>query len=152
MDWKREINLAKNETLGLDIGSSAVKMVALQKNGEGYSAIAAGLAEIAASDDGDESLRIRTVKAVRKCFVRTRVKRKLAVCGVSGPDVAVRDFELPSLSTEEMAASNGRSRSAGSAVGFRRSGSAFAFTGNAQSGSEGCRSCFPVRPASYPSR
>ena len=104
MDWKREINLTKNETLGLDIGSSAVKMVALQKNGEGYSAIAAGIAEIAASDDGDESRRIRTVKAVRKCFVRTMVKRKLAVCGVSGPDVAVRDFELPSLSTEEMAA------------------------------------------------
>lgn len=104
MDWKREINLTKNETLGLDIGSSAVKMVALQKNGEGYSAIAAGIAEIAASDDGDESRRIHTAKAVRKCFVRTRVKRKLAVCGVSGPDVAVRDFELPSLSTEEMAA------------------------------------------------
>lgn len=104
MDWKRDINLTKNETLGLDIGSSAVKMVALRKNGEDYSAIAAGIAEIAVSDDGDERQRTNTVKAVRRCFAQTRVKRKLAVCGVSGPDVAVRDFELPSLEPEEMAA------------------------------------------------
>ena len=104
MDWKRDIDLTKNETLGLDIGSSAVKMVALRKNGEGYSAIAAGITEITASDDSDGHQRISTVKAVRQCFAQTRVKRKLAVCGVSGPDVAVRDFELPPLETEDMAA------------------------------------------------
>ncbi len=103
MDWKRNINVIKNETMGLDIGSSAVKMVALHKSGEVYSAIAAGITEIAASEDGDERQRTNTIKAVRQCSARTRVKRKLVVCGVSGPDVAVRDFELPSLPTEEMA-------------------------------------------------
>ena len=72
MDWKREINLAKNETLGLDIGSSAVKMVALRKNGEGYSAIAAGIVEIAASDDGDESRRIRGTENLFEPDARVR--------------------------------------------------------------------------------
>ena len=104
MDWKQNINIIKHETLGLDVGSSAVKMVVLSKSGEGYSAVAAGIAEIAASDDGDERQRRNTIKAVRQCFARTRVKRKLAVCGVSGPDVAVRDFEFPPLSSDEIPA------------------------------------------------
>lgn len=104
VDWKRNINIKKHETLGLDIGSAAVKIVALSKNGEGYSAIAAGVAEIAASDDDSIRHRTNTLKAVRSCFARTKIQRKLAVCGVSGPEVAVRDFELPLLSPEEMTA------------------------------------------------
>ena len=90
--------------MGLDIGSAAVKIVALRKNGEGYSAIAAGVAEIAASDNDGLHHRMNTVKAVRSCFAQTRVKRTLAVCGLSGPEVAVRDFELPLLSPDEMTA------------------------------------------------
>jgi len=102
VDWKRSINITKHETLGLDIGSAAVKIVALSNNGEGYSAIAAGVAEIPASDDDSIRQRTNTLKAVRSCFARTKVK--LAVCGVSGPEVAVRDFELPLLAPEEMTA------------------------------------------------
>ncbi|MEA3226456.1 MAG: type IV pilus assembly protein PilM [Planctomycetota bacterium] len=103
MNWKQNINLKKHETLGLDIGSSAIKMVALRKSGRGYSAVAAGITEIAPSGvDGDRQ-RANTVKAIRECFARTKVKRKLAVCGVNGPEVAVRDFELPLLSAEEIA-------------------------------------------------
>ena len=104
MDWKRNINIKKNETLGLDIGSSAVKIVALRKNGKGYSALAGSIAEIESACDDVIRHRTNTVRAVRSCFARTRVKRKLAVCGVSGPEVAVRDFELPLLAPEEMAA------------------------------------------------
>lgn len=103
MDWKRTLNLGKDEVLGLDIGSSAVKIVALRKNGAGYSATAAGIVEIAASDDDINLRRINTVKAIRKCFGQTKIKTKLAVCGVSGPEVAVRDFEFPLSSTEEIA-------------------------------------------------
>lgn len=102
MDWKKNINIKKNEILGLDIGSAAVKIVALRKNGEEYSAIAAGIVQIAASDDGGLRHRTNTVRAIRSCLARTRVKRKLAACGVSGPEVAVRDFELPLLPPEEM--------------------------------------------------
>lgn len=104
VDWKRDINIKKNETLGLDIGSAAVKIVALRKNGNVYSAIAAGITEIPASDNDAIRHRMNTVKAIRSCFARTSVRRKLAVCGVSGPEVAVRDFELPLLSPEDMTA------------------------------------------------
>ena len=104
VNWKQNINITKNETLGLDIGSAAVKIVALRKNGKGYSALAGGITEVAAAQDDVMRRRANTVKAVRSCFTRTRIKRKLAVCGVSGPEVAVRDFELPLLSPEEMTA------------------------------------------------
>jgi len=104
VDLRPNINIKKNETLGLDIGSAAVKIVALRKNNDGYSAVAAGVAEIAASDDDAISHRMNTLKAVRSCFAQTKVKRKLAVCGVSGPEVAVRDFELQMLAPEEMTA------------------------------------------------
>lgn len=104
MDWKRTLNLGKkDEVLGLDIGSSAVKIVALRKNGAGYSATAVGIAEIAPGEDDINLRRINTVKAIRKCFGQTKIKTKLAVCGVSGPEVAVRDFEFPLLSTQEIA-------------------------------------------------
>lgn len=104
MNWKRILSFGKNEILGLDIGTSAVKMVALRKNGDGYSTTAASISEIAASEDGEVTKRTNIIKAIRKCFELANVKTRWAVCGVSGPEVAVRDFMFPSLSTDEIAA------------------------------------------------
>ena len=104
MSWKRTLKLANDAVLGLDIGSAAVKMVALDKGDTGYSAIAAGLAEIVVSVDDDSSPQANTINAIRECCGGTQTKTKLAVCGVSGSDVAVRDFEFPPLSDEEIEA------------------------------------------------
>jgi type IV pilus assembly protein PilM len=103
LNWKRSIKLVKDEILGLDIGSSAVKIVALKKDDSGYLLTATGMCEIAASED-DDLHRTNTIKAIRKCFDQARIKTKMAVCGVSGPDVAVRDFEFPPLSAEDIEA------------------------------------------------
>ncbi len=51
MDWKRILDFTKTEVLGLDIGSSAVKVVCLRKDDTGYAVTAAGIAEIAASEE-----------------------------------------------------------------------------------------------------
>ena len=104
MNWKRSIKLVKDTILGLDIGSSAVKIVALKKDDAGYSVTAIGMSEIAASIDDHNQHRINTVKAIRECFEQAKIKTKMAVCGVSGSEVAVRDFEFPPLSTEDIAA------------------------------------------------
>jgi type IV pilus assembly protein PilM len=104
LDWKRTFKLANDAALGLDIGSAAVKMVALDKSDTGYSASAAGLAEIAVTVDDDSGPEANTITAIRECCGKTQTKGKLAVCGVSGPDVAVRDFEFPPLSDEEIKA------------------------------------------------
>jgi type IV pilus assembly protein PilM len=110
LDWKRILNFTKTEVLGLDIGSSAVKVVRLCKDDGGYAVIAAGIAEIApatslceVNSGGEEDNNHRnTIKAIRECFELVGRKTKLAVCGLSGPEVAVRDFVFPLLSTEEI--------------------------------------------------
>ncbi len=93
-------NFTKTEILGLDIGSSSVKAVRLHKDESGYSVAAAGFAEIAVSEETNKNL--NTIKAIRECFELLDSRTTFAVCGLSGPEVAVRDFEFPSLSTSEI--------------------------------------------------
>ncbi|MCP4611316.1 MAG: pilus assembly protein PilM [Planctomycetes bacterium] len=93
-------NFTKTEILGLDIGSFSVKAVRLRKDESGYSVAAAGITEVAVSEEDDNHL--NTVNAIRECFELVGSRTKLAVCGLSGPEVAVRDFEFPSLSTSEI--------------------------------------------------
>ena len=102
-NWKRLFEFKKTDVLGLDIGSYAVKMIALRKGDTGYTAIGAGIAEIAPGED-DNHRRTNTIQAIRKCFESARIKTKLAVCGVNGQEVAVRDFEFPALLPEEITA------------------------------------------------
>jgi type IV pilus assembly protein PilM len=94
----------KDTILGLDIGSSAVKIVALEKDDAGYSVTAVGMREIAASEDDYNQHRINTVKAIRECLEQSQIKTKMAICGVSGSEVAVRDFEFAPLSAEDIEA------------------------------------------------
>jgi len=98
--------------VGLDIGSSAVKVVRLRKDedGAGYTVTAAGIAEIALvtssceTEDGieEDHRRTITIKAIRECLASTEVRARIAVCGLSGPEVAVRGFQFPLLSTSEI--------------------------------------------------
>lgn len=104
MSWKRSIKLVKDDIIGLDIGSTAVKIVVLKKDDSGYSVTATGFCEIPAGEIDLDLHRTNTVKAIRNCFEQTGVKVKMAVCGVSGPEVAVRDFEFPPLSAEDIEA------------------------------------------------
>jgi len=93
-------NFTKTEILGLDIGSFSVKAVRLRKDDSGYSVAAVGITEVAVSKEDNNHL--NTVNAIRECFELVGDRTKLAVCGLSGPEVAVRDFEFPSLSTSEI--------------------------------------------------
>ncbi len=104
MNWTRPVKFGKDAVLGLDIGSSAIKLIALSKSDGGYSATAAGIARIAPAEENNGNPQANTVRAIRECFRQARTKTRFAVCGVNGPDVAVRDFEFPPLSDEEIEA------------------------------------------------
>ena len=101
MDWKGSLNLGQSDVLGLDIGSSSVKMVHLCKANSGYAVTAAGIADIAASDNNDRR-QINTVKAIHDCLGLMEIETNLVVCSVCGPEVAVRDFNFPSLPPKEI--------------------------------------------------
>ncbi len=102
MDWKRSFNLRQDEAVGLDIGSSAVKIVRLRRDKGGYAVTAAGLAEIEPNGEGAHRTQANTSKAVRRCLQSAGVQAKLAVCSICGPEVAIRDFNFPSLPSEEI--------------------------------------------------
>ena len=107
LGWKRSFKLEreKKTVLGLDIGLSSVKVVSLNKQNGGYAVTACGMAEIPINGDNDDNRRRKLaniVKTIRECLDMSGVKSNLAVCGVSGPEVAVRDFGFPSIHIDEV--------------------------------------------------
>ncbi|MHC4212211.1 MAG: type IV pilus assembly protein PilM [Planctomycetota bacterium] len=101
MSWKQSLGLA-NEVLGLDIGSSHVKLVELNKGIGGYTVTAVGVADVSSGDDSESVSESGALAAVRECVGSASSNTKMAVCSVSGPEVAVRSFKFPSLPAEEM--------------------------------------------------
>jgi type IV pilus assembly protein PilM len=103
LDLKRLLGLKFSDLLGVDIGSSSVKLVQLARGEKGYETVAAGITQI--ESDGDTSVQaaeLRTVRAISECCRWADVQNKYAVCGVCGPDVAVRYFEFPTIPAEEL--------------------------------------------------
>jgi len=103
LDWKRLFNLEETQVLGLDIGSSSVKIVQLRKDNSGYVVTAAGIADIANGMEANQKHKeVNTVRAIRECLQSSGVQTQLAVCGVCGSEVAVRYFKFPLLPPEEV--------------------------------------------------
>lgn len=93
----------RRELVGVDIGSSAVKIVQLRKAGANWLVTAAGIVDI--SDKGlDNPGRKETnsARAVHNCVRLSGIRTKLAVCAVGGAEVAVRDFEFPPIPAEQI--------------------------------------------------
>ncbi|MHC4337345.1 MAG: type IV pilus assembly protein PilM [Planctomycetota bacterium] len=104
--WKQSFRLQHDEVVGLDIGSSEVKMVQLHKYKGGYAVTAVGAVEIATNKDNNKDNKDKreanTTKAIRECLRTAGTQTQMAICGVSGPEVAVRYFKFPSLPPEEI--------------------------------------------------
>jgi type IV pilus assembly protein PilM len=84
----------------LDIGSSSVNAVQLSQKGKKWVIKAAGRATIEPSQEEDGQA--NTVSAISQCLESMGIRTRKAVCGISGPEVAVRDFQFPALSREEI--------------------------------------------------
>ena len=103
LSWKQLSKLGKRPVVGLDIGSSSVKMIQLQKDDSGYSVTAAAIVDIVDEDEaGGKGEDVKITKAIHRCVQLSGVQTNLAVCGVCGPEVAVRHFEFPLLPQEEI--------------------------------------------------
>ena len=103
MGFTKSLNIGRYDTIGLDIGSSSVKIVQLRKRGEEYCVLAAGLEKIAPNDQYDQDAeKANTITAIRHCLEKAGVKTNKTVCGVSGPEVSVHCFEFPKLPASEI--------------------------------------------------
>jgi len=101
-DWKRLLKFEQDQVIGLDIGSSAVKLVQLRKDNSDYTVTAAEMVTIL---DGAETAKAREMNAVRAvldCLRSSSAQTRFAVCGLCGPEVAVRHFRFPPMAPEEI--------------------------------------------------
>lgn len=103
VDWRQLLDIKETQVVGVDIGSSAVRMVQMRKDDAGYVVAAAGITEIANPKEINvEQKEMNTVAAIKECLQSTGIQTRLAVCGVCGPETAVRYFNFPSLPPEDV--------------------------------------------------
>jgi len=94
--------LRRHEIIGVDIGSFAVKIVQLRKASNNWVVTAAGIVDISEKGtDNPGRKETNTARAIHNCMRLTGIKSKLAVCGVGGAEVAVRNFEFPIIPEEQ---------------------------------------------------
>lgn len=103
MSLKELFKVNKDEVFGLDIGTNAVKMVQICKEGSSYVLTAAGICEIpAVTGNNKQENGQNVVRAIRDCLQMSGTDARFATCGVCGPEVAVRRFQFPSLPAGEL--------------------------------------------------
>ena len=95
--------LARNEVMGVDIGTAAVKIVQLRETADGWLVVSAGITAVPEGPQYDKHPpEARNIRAIGDCLQLIRTGTKWAVCSISGPEVTVRGFELASLPPEEI--------------------------------------------------
>ncbi|MHC4757740.1 MAG: type IV pilus assembly protein PilM [Planctomycetota bacterium] len=103
MNFRQWLKLEPKEMLGVDIGSSTIKVVQIHKDPEGDYVTAAQVREVSVAEQGNNPAKdISTVRAVQDCLKDGKIKTRMAVCSISGQQVAVRHFKFPQLSQDEI--------------------------------------------------
>jgi len=90
--------------IGLDIGSSAVKLVQLKETKKGYSLQNLGLAPLPPEAIVDGALMNSTVivSTIRDLFQSHRIRQKEVGLAISGHSVIIKKIPLPAMTMEEL--------------------------------------------------
>ena len=99
--WKKK---KRPEVVGLDIGTSAVKVVELKPKGSGYELGGFGIAHVPAGaiQGGEVKHPDAVQQAIRQALVQGGVQATEAVIGVSGGSVIAKRVNLPKMSENEL--------------------------------------------------
>jgi type IV pilus assembly protein PilM len=100
MFWKRK----RPDVMGLDIGTSAVKVVELKRKGSDYELSGFGIAQVPAGaiQAGEVKQPDLVQQAIRQALVQGGVQATEAVIGVSGGSVIAKRVNLPRMSESEL--------------------------------------------------
>lgn len=92
------------ELIGIDIGSSSVKLVQLKRSGEQFTLQNLGIVPLPAEAIVDNSLMDTTsiVEAIKTLLKSLGIKTKEVACSISGNSVIVRKISLPAMTPEEL--------------------------------------------------
>ncbi len=103
IDLNKLFKISLPEVIGLDVGSDSVRLVQLRKAQDSYKVIAAEKRDVSFdAAQEDEGANINKIQAILDCYKNSGAKSSYAVCGVCGPEVAVRDFKFPMIPMEEV--------------------------------------------------
>src|SRR6266540_5004244 len=94
----------KKETVGIDIGSSSVKLVQLQEHKGSFRLVKAGMLPLPAEAIVDNTLMDSSsiVEVIKDLLNSINVKAKDAACSISGNAVIIRKILLPAMTSEEL--------------------------------------------------
>jgi len=91
-------------SFGLDIGTSAIKVVQLRQTGHGYALVALGSAPLRPNAITDGSIRepATVVEAIREAVARAGVTAREVTIGVAGRELMTKKVQLPEVPAKEM--------------------------------------------------
>jgi type IV pilus assembly protein PilM len=94
----------KKDVVGIDIGSSSVKLVQLKQQKGGYQLVNVGLMPLPPESIVDNALMDSTsiVETIKSLVNSLNVKEKDVACSISGNSVIIRKILLPSMPPEEL--------------------------------------------------
>lgn len=94
----------KKDLVGIDIGSSSVKLVQLWQTRDGYQLLNAAIMPLPPEAIVDNSLMdtAAVVDAVKNLVASLGIKSKEAACSISGNAVIIRKIILPAMTSEEL--------------------------------------------------
>lgn len=92
------------DLVGIDIGSSSIKLVQLWKNKDGYQLLNIGIVPLPPEAIVDNSLMdtASVVEAIKELVASRGVKTKEAACSISGNSVIIRKILLPMMTSDEL--------------------------------------------------
>ena len=91
--------------IGVDIGSHTVKVIQMQRSGNGYELIKFGMAELYPEGEppGDPQKRIEAqVNALHRALEDAQIKARHSVSSVCGESIIVRYLQLPEMPEDEL--------------------------------------------------
>lgn len=95
----------KDETFGLDIGSSSIKLVQLKEGKGGYFLVKAGMIPLPPESIVDGSIidALSVVEAIKTLLKDQKVKARNVASSISGHSVIIKRVTLPVMTEEELA-------------------------------------------------
>lgn len=98
---------AKKEVIGIDIGSSSVKLVQLRETKGGYHLVNLGIRPLPPEAIVDNAIMDSTliVEAIRGLIDGLKIKTKNVATSISGHSVIIRKISLPIMTEEELESS-----------------------------------------------
>jgi len=93
------------ESFGLDIGSSAIKVVQLREAGDGYALSALGVVPLAPETISDGAIKDppAVIAAIKQAVAEAGVKSRDAVIGICGRELIIKKIEIPEVPEKELA-------------------------------------------------